>query len=377
MFTQEPSRILFSKTRQRSLTGLVLAAATFSLLFASPAFATDAPSHQPSNQITTKTPDNVGIRLTEVPESLANDPRARLYIIDRVAPGTTFSRAVEISNDSPNAHLIDVYASGASISAAAFIGSEGSTANELSTWVSLSTPQLSLAKRLVGTVVATIAVPADASAGERYAVIWAQVHTPNNANGITTVNRVGIRIYLSIGEGGAPASSFEIKSLAATREADGTPTVKALVANTGGRALDISGELNLTDGPGGSSAGPFAVTLGTTLAIGATDPVNIKLPRALPAGPWLATLTLHSGLLTETASATIEFPDIGTNPPVPATLSTPLLVWVLPAIIAVLLIAAALGLWRLNIRRNKLDIGEPSKPRRKRIGNKRYAPRRR
>ncbi|MEO0025068.1 MAG: hypothetical protein RL196_1509 [Actinomycetota bacterium] len=323
-------------------------------------------------------PENVGIRLTEVSETLANDPRARLYIIDRVAPGTTFSRKIEIENDASVSNVIEVYAAGAAIVDGAFVGGEGATPNELSTWVTLSAPSVSLRARKVSNVIATISVPADASAGERYAVVWAQVETPSKTTGITTINRVGIRIYLSVGEGGGSESSFEIKSLAATREADGTPKVLALVTNTGGRALDTSGELRLTDGPGGSSAGPLAVTLGTTLAIGTTETVNIKLPRALPVGPWLAALTLHSGLLTETASATIKFPDIGTSPPVPTTQSgTPLLVWVLPAIIAALLIAAGMGLWQINIRSNKLVIGEPSRPRRKRIGNKRHEPRRR
>ena len=356
-FTPEPSHTLFSKNQRPlrrglsaslalAVAGLASAALACSLLFASPAFATDAPA-----------PENVGIRLTEVPEALANDPRARLYIIDRVAPGTTFSRTIEIQNDASASHVIEVYAGGAEIVGGAFVGSEGATPNELSTWVTLSKPSVSLSPRKASNVLATIAVPADASAGERYGVVWAQVKTPNKASGITTINRVGIRLYLSVGEGGAPASSFEIKSLAATREADGTPTVEALVTNTGGRALDISGELNLTDGPGGSSAGPFAATLGTTLAIGATETVTIKLPRALPAGPWLAALTLHSGLLAETAAATIKFPDFGTNAPVPANRNgTPLLIWVLPAIIAALLIASAIGIWQLNFRRNKLDI---------------------
>ena len=367
MFTPAPSRILFFKSRRHLRRGLgarlvlvaagfALAGLAFSLLFASPAFATDAP-----------TPENVGIRLTEVPESLADDPRARLYIIDRVAPGTTFSRTIEIENDASVFNVIEVYAAGAAIVGGAFVGSEGDTANELSTWVTLSAPSVNLRPRKFGYVVATITVPADATAGERYAAVWAQVKTPNKTTGLTTINRVGIRIYLSVGAGGAPASSFEIKSLAAGREAGGDPFVDALVTNTGGRALDLSGELNLTDGPGGSSAGPFVATLGTTLAIGATDPVNIKLPRDLPAGPWLATLTLRSGLLTETASATIKFPDVGSSPPVPATRrGFPWLVWVLSAIMAALLLAAAVGLWRFNIRRKWLAIREPSARRRKR-----------
>jgi len=51
--------------------------------------------------------------------------------------------------------------------------------------------------------------------------------------------------------------------------------VRASVHNTGGRALDMNGTLQLLAGPGGLSAGPFPATLGTTPAIGDTEPVSI------------------------------------------------------------------------------------------------------
>ncbi len=52
----------------------------------------------------------------------------------------------------------------------------------------------------------TISVPKDASSGRRYAVLWAEVAAPA-ANGVTLVNRVGIRIYLSVRSEGAPIAS--------------------------------------------------------------------------------------------------------------------------------------------------------------------------
>jgi hypothetical protein len=80
------------------------------------------------------------------------------------------------------------------------------------------------------------------------------------------------------------------------------------VRNTGARALDLSGELRLSDGPGGTSAGPFAVRLGTTLGPGDTSPVTIALDPKLPAGPWQAKLVLRSGTLEREATARISFP---------------------------------------------------------------------
>ena len=138
---------------------------------------------------------------------------------------------------------------------------------------------------------------------------------------ITQVSRVGIRLYLSIGPGAAPAPNFAIVSLTAERARDGQPCVVASVHNTGGRALDLNGTLQLSAGPGGLSAGPFAANLTTTLAIGDTEPVTIALDRQVPAGPWRGRITLHSGLLERSAGATITFPATGNATPV-STAST-------------------------------------------------------
>jgi hypothetical protein len=158
---------------------------------------------------------------------------------------------------------------------------------------------------------------------------------------VTQVNRVGIRLYLSIGPGGPPAADFTIDSLTAIRSPEGVPMVLASVHNTGGRALDMSGTLELTAGPGGLSAGPFPADLGITLGVGDTEPVTIPLDKQLPAGPWDARITLRSGLLERRAEATITFPDAGAAPSVSTSSTRP--GWLYPAI-AALVILLLLGL---------------------------------
>jgi LPXTG-motif cell wall-anchored protein len=160
----------------------------------------------------------------------------------------------------------------------------------------------------------TIAVPRDAPPGEQYGLVWAETRSSAPAGGgITQVSRVGIRLYLSIGPGGAPASEFTIESLTGKRSPHGQPEVVASVHNAGGRALDMSGTLQLSAGPGGLSAGPFPANLGTSLAIGATEPIMIMLDRQIPDGPWHALVTLRSGPLERSARATINFPATGTS----------------------------------------------------------------
>jgi hypothetical protein len=251
---------------------------------------------------------SVGIRLLEVPKNLANDPRARLYIIDHVSPGTTLSRRIEVSNGTNRTLKIQLYAAAASVQGGEFQFADGRKQNDVSSWTSVVPISVLIPAGGNADATVRIAVPSNATAGERYAVVWAQLPASGSSGGVTAVNRVGIRIYLSVGPGGDPPSDFVIVSLRALRTTKGQPEVAASVRNTGQRALDMSGELRLTDGPGGLTAGPYPAQLGTTLGIGQTEEVHVFLDPRIPAGPWNAHLTLHSGLLTRSAKATITFP---------------------------------------------------------------------
>jgi hypothetical protein len=280
----------------------------------------------------------IGLRLLDVPVTKQDDPRARIYIVDHLRPGTVIDRRIELTNTTASTAAVALYAAAASIVDGAFLGAGGRAANDLSTWTNVrpDMPDVPAGGRLTATV--TITVPRDAAPGERLGVIWAEARSAS-AGGVTQVNRVGIRIYLSIGPGGAPAADFTVDSLTATRTADGRPTIVATVHNTGGRALDMSGTLRLRDGPGGLNAGPYDANLGTTLAIDATEPVTINLDERLPAGPWNAQITLRSGFVERSAHATITFPAAGAAPTVKATADRPR--WLYPAIAATLLLVLA------------------------------------
>jgi hypothetical protein len=208
-------------------------------------------------------------------------------------------------------------------------------------------------------VTVTVDVPSDAAPGEQYAVLWAQT-TSGGKGAVTQVSRVGIRIYLSVGPGGEPASAFTIESLTAERDPSGVPAVKAMIHNTGGRALDLRGKLTLKDGPGGLTAGPFAVTLGTTLGRGQTEPVTVQLDRQLPNGPWKAHLSVTSGLLTERAQATLTFPTSGTGQTVTVSDGTSLWWWAGGGLVVLSLLGAAGSFLH---RRRGGSVGAPDQDR--------------
>jgi hypothetical protein len=281
--------------------------------------------------------------------------------VDHLAPGTVIHRQIEISNTSSSVADVIVYPAAAAIEKGSFLGAAGHTPNDLSTWTSVTPSSFEIPARGRQTATVTITVPPDAAPGERYAAVWAETRsTPGTGEGITQVSRVGIRIYLSVGPGGPPAADFTIESLTAERSPEGQPMVLASVHNTGGRALDMSGTLELLGGPGGLSAGPFPASLGTTLAIDATEPVTILLDEQIPSGPWDARITLHSGLLERSAEATITFPDAGVAPAVKTAPSRP--EWLYPAIAGIailLLVEAGTVLKRRRGSKRRRSAGSP------------------
>lgn len=133
------------------------------------------------------------------------------------------------------------------------------------------------------------------------------------------------------------------------RTEDGDARVVAEVRNTGERAIDLRGQLSLSDGLDSLSAGPFRITDGPTLAPGHRANVVVALSGRLPDGPWKFRLTVQSGTITRTASGTLTFPEKRGMRGLPAALDSPL-----PLTLTVtgsLVVLAALVLLVLSIRR--------------------------
>jgi hypothetical protein len=257
---------------------------------------------------TTSGAGSIGIRLVALP-GRSPGALARSYVVDQLAPGASVTRTVEIDNTTSAKADISVYPAGASIVSGNFSFAAGTSQDELSGWTSLSSGAVRLAPGTEATDTLTIKVPANASSGEHYAVLWAQLSSrPATAGGVAEVNRVGVRMYVSVGPGGALPSNFAIRSLGAERSSTGARLVVATVDNTGQSTLDISGTVALSRGPGGLRAGPFAATLGTVLAPHTSELVTAQIDSALPRGPWRADLALASGRIQRSAVATLTFP---------------------------------------------------------------------
>jgi hypothetical protein len=287
-------------------------------------------------------PQGFGARLVDVPVSEANNPRALRYIIDYLPTGTVIHRRILIMNQESRPARFTVYPDAAYIASGLFAGYGGETRNELTGWISLRHPAVTLAPGASAMDTVTIKVPAGATRGEHYGIIWVQQTAKaraTNGFGVIEASRVGIRVYLAVGKGGAPPTSFAISSITARRSASGQPSIVAHVDNTGGRAVDLDGSARLADGPGNSSAGPFPAQQIITLAPGQQGNMTFAPPKSLPAGSWRVTINLVSGITTCTATATIEF-----APVVAARTGLSELAWIGIAL-GVLVLAAAVILW--------------------------------
>jgi hypothetical protein len=264
---------------------------------------------------------SIGVRLLDVAADLADDPRSRQYVTDDLKPGSVIHRRIQVANKSSSPVSVLVYADAASIANGSFVGARDATANDLTTWTTLDHSALDIPAGATADDTVTIAVPADAAPGERYGVVWAQIGGTQGSGGVALINRTGIRLYVSVSGDNPPAAAFTIDALTAERDPDDRPVLLAQVHNTGGRAVDLSGTLNLSEVSGNINAGPYLVRLGTSLAPGQSEPVTIPVTDQLTDGPWNAVIHLKSGLLEESAQARITFPD--TPGIAPAASATP------------------------------------------------------
>jgi hypothetical protein len=247
----------------------------------------------------------IGVRLIDPPPSSLTNPLARVYITGAVAAGSRLTARVEVSNTTAHSQTVSVYAAGASMQGRTFTFDDGHAKNELSSWTTLDRRELRLAPHTATIVAVAVKVPRGASRGERYSVVWAAVRASATAS-VQLVNRVGVRMYVSVG--GEAAPRYTVSTPRASRSAGGTPRIRATIRNTGTGTISIAGSLTLTGGPGGMRTGPLPISIARPLAPGSSRRVTLRLTRQLPRGPWHVDIALASGPTLQRARAVVTFP---------------------------------------------------------------------
>jgi hypothetical protein len=249
----------------------------------------------------------IGLRLLDVPLARAEDPRAQVYIVDHLEPDSAIERRIEVSNSTSERRVVELYAAGASVEQNVFTAFADRGANELSGWTTVDESAVELAPGEIKAVEVTLQVPGDVERGERYAAVFAQTTTRDTGEvNVIQVHRVGIRMYVNVGPGGEPPTDFTIGEVSLADQEP--PVVIAQVRNTGERALDMSGELMLSQETGTVTAGPFPAEVGVTILPGHTGRVEVPIPESLPAGEWNASLVLASGTVERTTETSLTLP---------------------------------------------------------------------
>lgn len=302
-----------------------------------------------------------GIHWVDVPAEYADDPRSSTYLLDHVPPGSSFARRLGIVNYGPDAIEARVYPATAEAVDGQFVIRDD-VRTEVLDWIRSDTATVQVPPRSEEFVTIRFDLPADAPEGEHLAAVMTEVTTASGT--VDVVSRLGARVYLSVGEGGSPPANFSIVKVTPSRTPDGTAHVSVEAENTGGRTLDLVGELELSDGPGGLRAGPFEHSAGTTLAPGQRGTVEFLLNADLPAGPWTARVILRSGLLERAAEATIAFPEVaGESAEAVEATEVPLhrdRGFLAPLALGLLLLALLLVFLAWYLRRRREDSDQPA-----------------
>jgi hypothetical protein len=255
------------------------------------------------------TSGGIGIRLIASSPKSTENPSSLSYVIDRLAPGTRLSRSVEVSNTTDANAEVVVYVAGANIVRGLFMFAPGENKDALSNWTTVARCVVDLKPGGTALESITISVPNDAQAGVHCAVLCAAVSAPSPAaGGVELVSRVGVRLYISIGSGGAPMANLTVGSLTAMRSASGDPLVVARLRNIGQVALALTGSLTLAAGPGGLLGGPFPVAVGGVLYPGHSAVETAQIVSQIPRGPWRAELRLTGDGAERSVVAMLTFP---------------------------------------------------------------------
>jgi hypothetical protein len=314
------------------MLGVLALTAVAGISFPSAAVAATAATASPA-------PQTFGIRLVGVPPSQQGAITAFLH------PGMTIRRRLQIENHESRTATFTVYPAAAHLEHGQFLTDAGAARSELTTWVRISKPRVTLRPGKSTRDLITIKVPRIATIGEHYGVIWVQQAGQGRKGKklrVTEVTRVGMSMFLTVGKGGVPPTKFVIGTIIG-HNSKNRLWLTAVVRDTGQRAVELSGSVGLTDGPGGTTAGPFRELQVVTLAPGQSAPVLFVPPRSLPEGPWLAKIKLVSGFTTETASAPVKFDN-----KVVAASSTTRAVEIAAAIVGLVLLGCLLAALRLR-----------------------------
>lgn len=200
-------------------------------------------------------PGSVTFGIAPGPRPPADDPRAAYAVVDHIEAGERLERRLRFDNDTDEELTVDFTDEPARLDDGTFTFVDAGLTNDLARWTSVTPARATVASGSHVDVRVLVRVPRAVRPEEHYGMVWATIGPTAGGDG-TTRTRVGVRMYVHVGDGD-PAARFTVTRVRPRRTAAGDPVVDVRLANTGARAVDVAGSV-APDRPG-SEATAFAV----------------------------------------------------------------------------------------------------------------------
>ena len=303
-----------------------------------------------------------------VQPSTPDGPDGRNEFDYQVAPGTTISDWVAVTNYSDHAVTFRVYGADATTDyttgAFTLIGADH-TSTDLGSWTSIDSHQaacgvegteadadciaqlgteITLEAGKLANIPFTITVPADATPGDHAAGIVASFRSPSttaDGSSVQVEQRVGTRIYLRVDGDLAPAvhvsGSVASYSGSVNPVGSGTGTIDFDITNTGNVMLDAVPKVTLT--------GPFGIGLGTATG----DTIQNLVPRGT--AHVSIDITGVAPLLLMNANISVAATPVGDTTSVLTDASAR--AWAVPWLAVIFVILLVGGTWGFIAHRNR------------------------
>jgi hypothetical protein len=309
----------------------------------------------PSSTTTTTTPNNI---TWSIQPSTAKGPTGKpSFIYTNVTPGSRFKSWVGLTNYSAFPVTFAVYAAdGVNTPSGGFdVLNQGKKSVGVGAWATLAKTEVTVPAGTEDNIPFVIAVPTNATPGDHFGGIVAQVSTSSSGthgSKFLLNRRVGTRIYMRVAGQLHPVLSVEHVGIAyhgtINPVGSGTATVSYTVANTGNVALATPQVISIT-----SLFGTLATVSGHSifaLLPGQHDHFSVLVKNIPPAGP----VTAHVTLVPQEPKGTTTPPIIKLEPPaVVKAASGSTWAWPWPQLILFLLLVAVLWLWATRGKRRK------------------------
>ena len=171
--------------------------------------------------------------------------RERSYVVRTVAPGTGFDDRLEARNLTDGPIDLVVEPVDAAVTPDGSFA-PGTTSTAEGGWLRVTPSRLRVPARDSVRVALRVDVPADATPGDHIAAVVVRKAEAPSSSGVQVVNRVGVRVYLTVTPPAAPTPrrAFEFRAL----RWKGARNFEADVANVGDLLVEPLGTLTIARG---------------------------------------------------------------------------------------------------------------------------------